>query len=518
MPGEAARALPRTPARTADRPLHSWFLDGVAANPAGVALRINSATWSYAEVDALARRWAGALVRHAAPRRVGVLASKSVESHVGFLAALYAGAVFVPLNPEFPVERNRAVLESADVDALIVDPAGAAQLDGLGELPPVLAPRLAEWSGPVSVPVVVPEARDALLGAPAEGSADGLAYILFTSGSTGQPKGVPIRHRNIGAFVQACLERYDVGPTDVFSQVYELTFDLSMFEVWVAWASGAALTVLNRLQALNPLRYVRDHGITVWTSTPSLAGALRGRGTLGPGSLPGLRVTMFCGEPLPVQSAAFWQAAAPNAVVDNLYGPTELAVACTGYRFDAATAAATGTVPIGEVFPGMRYALLDGDTVHPSAGELVFTGSQMFGGYLDPANDAGRFVELDGQTWYRTGDRAELTGVGLVHLGRNDNQVKVQGYRIELGDVEAAVRAAGPGLDGTAFAVDGVLVVFVTGTGTGSDTTDLATRLAAALPGYMLPRHLWPVEPVLTPNGKVDRLALRAEAERRLRD
>ncbi|SDD62124.1 amino acid adenylation domain-containing protein [Actinokineospora iranica] len=489
------------------RPLHHWFLDGARANPDGVALRINSTLWTYTELDALARTWAGALVRHGGCKRVGVLAAKSLESYVGFLATLYAGAAFVPLNPEFPAERNRAVLAAADVDALIVDPAGAAQLDQLGDLPLVLAGEQVPGG-------VVPDSRDAVVSLP-DGSPDELAYILFTSGSTGVPKGVPIRHRNIGAFVEVCLGRYDVGPADVFSQVYELTFDLSMFEVWVAWASGACLTVLNRLQALNPLRYVRSHGITVWTSTPSLVGALRTRGALPAGSMPGLRHTVFCGEPLPVESAAYWQAAAPNAVVDNLYGPTELAVACTGHRYAGATT--EGTVPIGEVFPGMRCALLDEDgAVDPRVGELCFTGPQMFGGYLDPANDVGKFVELDGETWYRTGDRARLTDdVGLVHLGRNDNQVKVQGYRIELGDIESAVRAAGPGLDGVAFAVDGTLVAFVTGPAS-TDLAAVAKRLATVLPGYMLPKHLWRTEPVLTGNGKADRLALRAEAARRL--
>ncbi|MFF6918552.1 amino acid adenylation domain-containing protein [Streptomyces sp. NPDC012466] len=502
--------------------LHHWFLDGLARNPEGTALRINDRRWTYAEADRTARSWAAAL--HGgprAPRRVGVLAAKSEESLLGFLAALYAGCTVVPLNPEYPLERNRDIAAAARLDALIVDRAGAAQLDAVAAAaPPVvtLAPRRAEWTGtPPDTAVVVPDpAGDR---PPAQGS-DSLAYILFTSGSTGRPKGVPIRHGNVSAFLSASLPRYDFGPEDVFGQVYELTFDLSMFEMWCAWASGACLTVLNRLQALNPARYIRDHGITVWTSTPSLVAALRTRGLLAGGSLPSVRHTVFCGEPLPEESAAYWSAAAPGTAIDNLYGPTELTIACTAYRWSAA--AGSGTVPIGELNAGLRHVLVEDGLVGSDAGELCVTGPQMFDGYLDPANDADRFLTHEGLRWYRTGDRVRRTADGtLVHLGRGDGQVKIHGYRVELSEVEEALRACAPGAEAVVLTVPEaagpVLAAFLIGDDTDGLTTRTAQDLARRLPPYMLPAHLWALsDPPLNANGKTDRLRLREEAERRL--
>lgn len=515
------------PSRHDVKLLHEWFLDGLAAAPEGTALRINGNSWTYRELHRAACDWAGTLIAGCdrAPRRVGILASKTPEAYVGLLATLYSGATAVPLGPEYPVERNRSVAAAAGLDALVVDRYGAAQFRGIAAATPLRiclttsADGLASAPGP---PVVTPDGSE--FAEPSRGGADRLAYILFTSGSTGHPKGVPVRHGNISAFLRAVLPRYSLGPQDVFSQVYELTFDLSMFEIWAAWASGACLTVLNRVQALAPERFTVRQGITFWTSTPSLAGAVRTRGEVRPGDLAGLRYTMFCGEPLPVETARHWSLLAPHATIDNLYGPTELAVACTGHRWDPAGAGATGpgeAVPIGQPFPGVRHLLLDDDgKVSGTAGEFCVTGEQRFDGYLDAANNRGRFIDVDGERWYRTGDRVRWDGDALVHLGRTDNQVKVQGYRIEVGDVEQAVRRAEPQLDAAVFAVPApsgtVLAGFVIGS-TDLDTATLLQRMSGHLPPYMLPRYLWPIaDAPLNLNGKVDRASLRTEAQRRL--
>jgi amino acid adenylation domain-containing protein len=442
---------------------------------------------------------------------VGILAAKSEEAYVGLLAALYAGAAAVPLGPEVPAERNRAIAAAAGVDALVVDEAGGGQL-------PVLRSGLAAGAVVLSGPDR--DAPGARPFAPPPGrSAGDLAYVMFTSGSTGAPKGVPITHRNVTAFLAASRPRYDFGPDDAFSQVYELTFDLAMFDIFMAWGSGACLYPLTRLQALHPVRFVEGLGLTVWHTTPSLVDAVRGRGAaaLPAGSMPGLRHTIWCGEPLRVETASCWREAAPNAVLDNIYGPTELTIACTAYRWrvPGGTSWTAGeTVPIGLPNPGMEYRILGDDGV----GELCMTGPQMFPGYLDPANDDGRFITLEGRRWYRTGDRVRLVnGVGLVHLGRTDDQVKVQGYRIELGEVEHAVREAAGVPAAAAFAMGTFLVAFVAA-GAELDVAGVVVRMSELLPAYMLPRHLWALpELPLNRSGKVDRSALREEAARRLR-
>ncbi|MEU4447807.1 amino acid adenylation domain-containing protein [Actinosynnema sp. NPDC050801] len=503
------------------RLLDDWFRDGLRRNPGGPALRVFDRVLTYAEVDRSATAWAAAITSAVGrPTAVGVVASKTPEAYIGFLAALYAGAAVVPLHPENPVRRNRSVLLAAGCQAVIVDPAGAARTAELvtgTAVAAVLAP-----SGPVDVPagVAAPAVDADAAFTPPDRSADDLAYVLFTSGSTGRPKGVPITHRNISTFLEVSLPRYDAGTDDRFGQVHETTFDLALCDLFPAWASGACVCVLSSLQALDPVRWVREYGLTVWHSTPSLVRALQLRDALRPGSLAGLRHTGFSGEPLSVDTARYWRRAASGGVIDNLYGPTEASVAVTAHRWDP-DGDEVGDVPVGRANDGTSLLVVDGaGNAGAEVGGLLVRGPQVFAGYLDPADDAGRFATRDGVRWYRTGDRVRVRPDGaLVHLGREDDQVKVNGYRVEPGEVEVALREVA-GVDAVALAVPGgtghVLVAYLLG-GDEPDHLAVARALADRLPAYMLPRHLWwwP-EPPLSAHGKVDRTGLLAEAGRRL--
>jgi amino acid adenylation domain-containing protein len=506
--------------------LDDWFRRGLAVNPSGVALQLAGRQWTYTEVDRLARRCAATLRADGRPRRVALLAAKSETAYVGLLGALYAGATPVPLGTETPYERMRAMVVAAEVDTIVAEPDRAATAEGL-----------CSAVGGRSVVLGDAERLRAALDGP-EPAASGpggedLAYILFTSGSTGTPKGVPISHANVSAFLAASLPRYDLSPADRFSQIYEPTFDLAMFDLFMAWATGARVCPLSRLQALDPVRCVRSLGLTVWHTTPSLAAAVLARGGLPPGSLAGLRYSIFCGEPLREHVAAGWQRAASDGVLDNIYGPTELTIACTWFRRPAARRAARdAVVPIGVPNEGMtaRLRLPDGRLVEPvdgAEGELCMSGPQRFAGYLDPEQDRDRFPVAEGVRWYRTGDRVRVDrDAGLLHLGRTDSQVKIQGYRIELGEVELAISRA-TGADALVFATgdggDTRLAAFVLAPATRVAGTEAAAvpvvlrRLAAMLPPYMIPAGLWfEPDPPLNTSSKIDRSALRRLAAERL--
>jgi acyl-coenzyme A synthetase/AMP-(fatty) acid ligase len=247
---------------------------------------------------------------------------------------------------------------------------------------------------------------------------------------------------------------------------------------------------------------------------------------LKPGKFPGLRLALFCGEALPAEMARKWSEAAPNAVLENLYGPTELTIACTLYRWDGDRSPAEcelGVVPIGDPYPGMQVLVADEhlrEVAVGEAGELLMTGPQLTLGYFeDPERTAAAFVRPPGrdEIYYRTGDRVRRPGPGkpLVYLGRVDNQIKIQGYRVELGEVEAVLReeagvdvAIAVGWPVTASGADGI-VGFL-----GADHADAAgvrDRVIARLPPYMHPSELrlMPSFP-LNANGKVDRKALLA--------
>ncbi|WP_369799244.1 AMP-binding protein [Micromonospora sp. M42] len=208
---------------------------------------------------------------------------------------------------------------------------------------------------------------------------DEVAYLLFTSGSTGRPKGVPIRHRNVDAFLTCCRDRYPVGPGDRLSQTFDLTFDPSVFDMFVAWGGGATLVVPQPDEVLTPVRFVNERRITHWFSVPSVVSLARRMRMLSPGAMPGLRHSLFAGEALTLEQARAWAAAAPGSVVENLYGPTELTVTCTGHRLPADPAdwpaTSNGTVPIGDAHPGLDAILRGEDgTVGGDDGSCACTG------------------------------------------------------------------------------------------------------------------------------------------------
>lgn len=494
------------------RTLHDWFAASVASYPGHTALEAGGEVLTYAGLAAAAERIAAGIVRRLdgrMPHRVGLLASRSLTAYAGYLAVQRLGATVVPLGTAFPEARNAAVVRAADVDLVLADEDGPSADLGV----PVWRPGRA-WQ----------EQRTAEVTAPPPGHAgpDDLAYILFTSGSTGTPKGVPVRHRNVCAHLEHVVPHYDAGPGARLSQTFDLTFDPSVFDMFVAWGSGATLVVPTRDEVLTPVRFVNSRGITHWNSVPSvitIAGRLR---ALTSESMPGLRRSMFCGEPLTLQQARAWKRAAPAGTIENGYGPTELTVTCLTYRLppDEADwpALANGTVPIGEPHRGTEVRL--------QGCELCVRGAQRFAGYLDPSDNAGRFLAPDGSPydpataltdahWYRTGDRVvrgEPAATGpFVHLGRLDTQVQVHGYRVETGEVEAALREQ-PGV------ADAVVVALAATTGTrlvaafsgaGAEPGQLHAALRERLPGYMVPDTLTAFTALpLNANGKIDRAAV----------
>ncbi|MEW2418772.1 AMP-binding protein [Streptomyces sp. NPDC046866] len=506
--------------------LHGRFLRGLAAGPDRPAFRLpGTGAVSYAEAHATALAWAGALrAAHGgrAPRSVAVLATKSFEAYVGLLAALYLGATAVPVHPGFPAARNAAVLRASRAEAVVTDAAGARLVAGYG------VPGLAVLAaGAPEAPGVITRApREEALAAPLGAAPDDVAYVLFTSGSTGEPKGVPTTHRAADSYFTTLDARYGFGPGDVFSQTFDLTFDCAMFDLFCAWGAGGCVVPLP-LSAYRSLpEFFAAEGMTVWFATPGSVALARRSGALAPGAFPTLRRSLFAGEPLLRGDAEEWRAAAPNSTVENLYGPTELTITVTSHVLSPATPDeryVNDVVPIGAVHPALDHLLLapGGSLAEPDGsgtveGELCITGPQMCSGYLDPAHDEGRFLTHAGRRWYRTGDRVRRYPDGEIsYLGRADDQVQVQGWRVELSEVSHALRRL-PGVE------DAVTVAVPAGgshelaafyTGTAQRPADLARQLTAALPKALVPRLIQHVDEFpMNANRKIDRSALRARA------
>ncbi|MFC4494313.1 amino acid adenylation domain-containing protein [Streptomyces ovatisporus] len=521
---------------TGPRTLYEWFAESAVGFSEETALEVGRSALTYRQLHFLAEELAGRLIAAhggAAPRRVGLLAGRSVTAYAGYLAVLRTGAAVVPLNPDFPATRNAAMAAAAGLDLIVTDTQQSAEAVAELDVPlltvdPVQLTETAQTAQPGA------EAgagrRDAL--PPCPSTPDDIAYIIFTSGSTGTPKGVPVLHRNVAAYLSHVVPRYEAGPGSRLSQAFDLTFDGSVYDLFVAWGSGGTLVVPMRSQLMSPVKFINTRRITHWFSVPSLVSFASRLGTLVPGSMPTLRWSVFGGEPLPMAQALEWQAAASHSALEILYGPTEVTVSCTEYLLprdpQRLPSPSNGTVPIGTCYPSLEHLVLDEDGRPAGEGELCVRGPQRFPGYLDPANNAGRFLSFGsdgtvrpftGETplteehWYRTGDRVGLQDGQLVHLGRVDHQVKIRGYRIELGEIEAMLREQSGVRDAVVLAVQGRdgqndLEAAVTGTG---DPEQMYKALSTRLPAYMVPRRITVVDELpLNAHGKTDRRALAA--------
>lgn len=481
-------------------------------------------TVSYGEMGAVVQRLAGRLSKDGRPRRIGILATRSFEAYAGILAAGFAGAAYVPINLKWPEQRIATLLGLMELDALVADVHGAALLS-----PAVLAaaPDLVIIADAAAEPT--PRAGQSIirLGAiepmtlaePVPVGPEELAYIIFTSGTTGLPKGVMISTGSLANYLIESRSWTNLTPEDRLAETCDVTFDLTVHNLFLCVEAGASLHILSALEMMAPGRFVRSRSITVWMSVPTLIAMMRRNGALKPGIFPSLRLSIFCGEPLPVAAAEAWAAAAPNGVVENIYGPTEGTVICLRQRLTNPPVAteSRGILAIGTPYDSMEIAILDSaqnpvDDGVP--GEIALSGPQLALGYLgQPDQTADRFRMIRGKRWYLTGDLGLRDENGIFHhLGRTDNQVKVKGNRIELEEVEAHLRRAAdtdvvavvawPVVDGSAQG----LVGFCVSTRT---SQEIADQLLSSLPRYMLPDPIEVMESLpVNINGKVDRRAL----------
>jgi amino acid adenylation domain-containing protein len=498
--------------------------------PDAPAIDTGTGEITYAELRDLVHRVARRLARlDLAPQsRIGLVGNRELATYVAYLAILRLGHVVVPVGPGNPLAFQLSVASHAGLAAAFAGPGSAELASALREsgvtiVDPVDA--MAEPVRHVPDPVHDPE---------------NVAYILFTSGSTGQPKGVPIKNRNVSAYLSEAVPRHDLGPGARLSHTFALTFDPSVFDILGALTTGSCLVLPRKQELLHPAWYVTSRRLTHWYSVPSLISYALRIGALADGAMPALRHSMFIGEPLPVTLADAWRRAAPGSALENVYGPTELTISCASWVLPAEPdnwpTTTNRTVPVGTVYPNLEWFLWDG--VHDAAddeGELCVRGPLRFDGYLDPAHNTGRFVRTSGgraelleksqwptpADWYRTGDRLRIadtvTGPALVHLGRIDRQVKVNGYRIELGDVEGALRASPHVIEAAVLAIPGHngdgphLHAFLHGR---PDGAEVARHLRTLIPPYMIPdRFTWLGELPLNRSGKVDYVRLSAMAD-----
>jgi amino acid adenylation domain-containing protein len=501
--------------------VYHTFLDSVQRHAQRPALHIAGYEYTYADFNARVQR-IRALLRTQnlgeAPLRVGVFTGEHVDVYAAIVAVLGSGAAYVPVNHKFPPERNLGIVQDAGL-AVLLAAQPSAELGALRSmLPPHVKIHYTQGlkdnpTAPAATPAPMPEAAD-------------MAYLLFTSGSTGRPKGVPIAHGNLNAFLNAVLSPalYALSEQDRFLQMFELTFDLSVYSFLAPLCVGACCCVVpaEGVSYLNILQTLDEQRVTVALMVPSALAYLRAY--FDEIALPHLRYSLFCGEALPATLAKAWQARVPHARIENVYGPTEATIFCSRYVWQAQSEAESfyGIVPIGQPLPGVSMVLLDEHNNPAHEGELCLGGAQITAGYWHNAErNASAFVAVPAQgRHYRTGDLCRRNNQGdYLFLGRADQQVKIDGYRVELGEIEHHARRL---TQHTAGQVAVVALPNVQGTHTlhlflerfTGNTDALQEALATQLPAYMVPHqvHTLPAFPLNT-NGKIDRKALAAQIQ-----
>ncbi|MFL6123532.1 non-ribosomal peptide synthetase, partial [Actinophytocola sp.] len=470
------------------------FATQVSRSPRAPAASCGDEELSYQELDARSEVLARLLVdRGAGPDRVVALAMpKSIDLVVATVAVLRAGAAYLPVDLDYPAERIAFML--ADVrPALVVMAADRSVPAGA---PSTVVLDAAAWNEAAALPT---STRDAT-------RLDNLAYVVFTSGSTGVPKGVTVTHRGVASLLDAQRRAFDVGPGHRVLQFVSASFDVAFWDLCMALLTGATLVLPPRgiLAGAALSKVVSAERVTHVTIPPSVWA------TLPDTDLPHLRVLVFAGEACPPDLVDRW---VRGRTVINAYGPSEATVISTM----SGRLAGNGAAPIGRAVTNTRAYVLD-QRLHPVppgvTGELYVAGAGLARGYHDrPGTTAERFTAdpfgAPGSRMYRTGDLVRRRADGdLEFVGRADDQVKVRGFRVEPGEVEAAL-AAHPRVGAAAVvARDNRLVAYVVPAG---DVSGVLDFLAARLPRYMLPSTLLTVDALpLTPNGKLDRRALPA--------
>ncbi|MET9800381.1 amino acid adenylation domain-containing protein [Streptomyces sp. NPDC006368] len=493
----------------------AWFSATAREHPGRTAVTDGAGEWTYAELDGAVSRVADALDAGGHKEHVAVALPRGRELIAVLLGVLRSGRTYVPLDPDAPAGRLRHILGQFGTITVVAD----KELPG-SENQRRLAPDqlLAEQHDR-------PDRERARRGP----SRDDVAYIIFTSGSTGAPKGVEVTHHNVTRLFAASSEHYDFDENDVWCLFHSYAFDFAVWEMLGALLHGGRLVVPDEETIRSPLGFARllaDQGVTVLNQTPSAFRRLTE--VLDAQTAADLRVrwVVFGGEALRPGTVGPWTALmGSRARLVNMYGITETTVHTTFHEIDPATVDGEDSGVIGKPLADLRIAVVDRNLNRCPAGvpgEILVAGDGVARGYLGrPELTAERFVTGSryGDRVYRTGDRGYVRPDGhLVYLDRIDRQVQLRGYRVELGEVETALRGA-PGVKDVHVAVhtpegsEPLLAAWLVAEEDPPDEAALRKLLLDRLPVYMLPALYVPVaELPLTVNGKVDAAALPAPA------
>lgn len=516
------------------RLLQDWATDQAGRHSGAVAAVMRGEQLTYGELEQASNQLARILRAAGCQRhdRVGLLMPKCPEAIIGVLGILKADCMYVPLDASSPPLRLAKSVGLCEPRVVLSAGAVSGVVDQLVAAAGIRAPCSIGW---IDAGAALTNARAEFSAAdwrvlpdsppPRQNTPEDPAYILFTSGSTGTPKGVVITHSSVMRFVQWANEYLGADPSDRFSGHSNLHFDLSVYDVFGAFAVGAQLHLVPHELNLLPNKlaeFIRSSGITQWFSVPSILHYMAQLDVIGFNDFPQLKRLLWCGEVFPTSALIYWMNRLPHVRFTNLYGPTETTIASSYYTVRKCPRDSRAAIPIGTACGGEELLVLDDDLrpVPPEEiGNIWIRGVGLSPGYWrNPDATSAAFRPVPGSAdledrMYRTGDLGRVGRDGLVYfVGRADTQIKTRGYRVELGEIEAALLAtealrecavvaiASDGFEGAV-----ICCAYVPAPGANAMPVILRKALARVLPAHMLPSR-WVAADKLprNANGKID--------------
>jgi len=515
--------------------LTALLFDGYEESKLLSAIRIEEEDMTYEELYCKALKIASILKESDAHNEtVAIVGHRKFSTYVGILGVLFAGCNYTPINPKGAKSKILEILSDSKVKHLVGDYASISKLqyqlennDLVGKL--IITPlccikdkEAQSWKDKTEV-----DKKDPLLN-PVDSDDSHLAYTLYTSGSTGKPKGVQVTRRNLFSYLKALDQLWDIPDGFRMSQFHDLSFDPSVSDIFYTFCNKGTLCVVPESELMFPSDFIIREKLDIWSSVPTIGLFMSKMGTLSDGKYPDLKIVRHAGEPFSVALAKSWQGAAPNASIENHYGPTETTIDVSRYIYDPDSKFSNfnnNIMPIGKSFPNMKIAIVSDELEEivdkNQRGEIVFCGPQVSNGYLNDQSKTDEYFvrfswDNSNELWYKSGDLGFINNNGDIECaGRKDSQIKIGGRRVEIGEIEAALSH----FDITRGAVvvpirnESEIVVacaaFVESNLSNADVGEIRKQSARFLDNIFFPKEVFFIKDFpRSQSGKIDRKAL----------
>ena len=499
-------------------------------NSLKLAIDTENESMSYRQLNILVSNISHSIIEESKIKKftkILIFGYRSIDVYAALLASVITGVTFIPLNPYFPNDKIINIIKNSESEHIILlDECYEKFTQIYNDVNYLKIFHSRNIDSSIFTQKIIINNIDSLFLNDLNLdtlSYDNPCYIIFTSGTTGDPKGVIINRDSIYNYVIRNINLFKITSNDIFSQMSDISFDLSMLDIFCSFSSGACLCVIPKKYVINPIKYLITKNVTIFVSVPSIIGILNQIRVLRDGILPNIRLSLFCGEAFTRENAYIWSKSVPNSEIYNLYGPTEATVSFTEFQFKInENIELNGVLPIGKPYPGLFVKLFHKDPSidfeNAIEGEIFLGGDQISAGYLnDYKKTNDKFFKENNIIWYKTGDLGRYITINnekyLFFIGRMDDQIKINGYRVELQEVDNILKEI-TGMPSISVAIKNKKnnlqrIYGIIETKQNLNKNNIINKCKEKLNPYAVPYDIFTMEKfIVNNNGKTDRKAI----------